>query len=70
MGQGAAVLKDKTQSSVTGAGSCGLFADPEFGVSTFAVIPAFTPEFCTVFLPTAVGFPFVPILHEAAPRQF
>lgn len=65
-GQGAAGLQARTQSSVTGAGSCRLFADPEFADSTFGVVPAFTPEFCTVFLPTAVGFPLVPIFHEAA----
>lgn len=62
----AAGIEYRNQASVTEAGSCELLADSEFADVTFEVVPAITSEFCTIFLPTAVGFSFFPILHEAA----
>lgn len=52
--------------SLARAGSFGFFADPEFLVVTFGVVPAVPSELRTVFIPYVVGFPFVPILHETA----
>lgn len=63
---GEAGIDHRAQPSVTRAGKCTLLADPEFVDPTLRVIPAFALEFCTIFLPTAIGFPFVPILLEAA----
>lgn len=37
--------------SLAGAGSFGFFADPEFLVVTFGVVPAIVSELRTVFLP-------------------
>ena len=52
--------------SLARAGCFKLFADPEFLVVTFGVIPAIISELCTVFLSKVVRFPFIPILHETA----
>lgn len=48
------------------AGRFRFFADPEFLVVTFAVIPAIIFELCTVFVSDVVRFPFIPILHKTA----
>jgi len=53
-------------SSLARAGSFKFFADPEFLVVTFVVIPAVFSELCTVFISLVVRLPFFPILPETS----
>lgn len=52
--------------SLAGTGSCRFFANPQFHLVTFGIIPAFISEFHTVLSPNVVGLSSIPILPKSA----